>query len=459
MSDNLQVYDANSTQQYIRTTETAGVHVPHHIVDSSPALTDTQLRATPVPVSLDSIALTELPAQHVDSFSRVRVSNPAYRFDAQITYQINSDVWDTKTAVSGGVAHDGTLRAATLTASASNGSQAILQSHYSPPYTPGRSHLAFLTFLFGSTPASGISRRAGLYAENDDSGIYIEQTSSAVNLVLKSGTGYATQTVPQASWNLDPMDGNGPSGHTLNLGNVQILVISYQALYVGMVTIAFDIDGQLVPVHQFKHSNRIALPYIANASLPVHFSIRTTAAAGDTMKAICASVISEGGSELENMPGRSFSVNNGTTVVPVTTARQSVLTIQCQQQLNTINQRAIVIPQSVDVVVSGTDAFVEILRNATVTSLSASTSIDANSTVFVDRAARAISASGTVIDSFYVNSGNTGRSSAASQLAGKVVLCYSHLLAAGDTLTVAVTRNAGAGTCNALASLRWKEIR
>lgn len=35
MADNLLTYDANSTQQYIRTTETGGVHVPHHIIEPS----------------------------------------------------------------------------------------------------------------------------------------------------------------------------------------------------------------------------------------------------------------------------------------------------------------------------------------------------------------------------------------------------------------------------------------
>ena len=35
MSDNLQVYDANSALRYVRTTDDAGVHTPHHIAESS----------------------------------------------------------------------------------------------------------------------------------------------------------------------------------------------------------------------------------------------------------------------------------------------------------------------------------------------------------------------------------------------------------------------------------------
>lgn len=436
------IRDFNATGQPVKTTFGSGEHTPHNIVDALP-----------------DVQIGSFPEIAKDSFGRLRTANPGYRFDAQLTYQLNSDVWDKKEVTGGTVAHDATLRAVTLTAAASSGSQAIMQSHYCPPYTPGRGQLSFITFLFGATPSIGVSRRAGMYAENDDIGIYLEQTSAAINLVLKSGTGYATQTVEKADWNIDPLDGNGPSELTLDLSNVQILVIQYQALYVGRVVVAFDIDGQIVPVHQFVHANRIALPYIANANLPVHYSIRTTASDGGTMKAICASVISEGGPDLEAMPGRSFSANNGTTPVDVTTSRLSVLTIQSQQQLNSINQRAIVIPQSVDVAVSSVDAFVEILRNATVTGLNASTTINANSTVKADLVGRAISDSGTVIDSFYVNSGNTGRTQSGISLSGKIALCYSHLLAAGDTLTVAVTRNAANGTCSAMAALKWKEIR
>jgi hypothetical protein len=67
-----------------------------------------------------------------------------------------------------------------------------------------------------------------------------------------------------------------------------------------------------------------------------------------------------------------------------------------------------------------------------------------------------ISANGTVIDRFYVPATATVRNQKTTGLAGKVVLAYSHLLAAGDVLAVLVE---GGATTDAFGTLKWKEIR
>jgi hypothetical protein len=78
MSDNLQVKDASGESQTIRTTETDGIHTPHHIAEgpltneelrSSPVsvsgpLTDAQLRATPI--STNGITDAQLRADPVE---------------------------------------------------------------------------------------------------------------------------------------------------------------------------------------------------------------------------------------------------------------------------------------------------------------------------------------------------------------------------------------------------------
>lgn len=53
MPDNINIKDSAAVTRTLRTTESAGVHTPHHIVESSPALTDAQLRDSPVPVLQD----------------------------------------------------------------------------------------------------------------------------------------------------------------------------------------------------------------------------------------------------------------------------------------------------------------------------------------------------------------------------------------------------------------------
>ena len=96
-----------------------------------------------------SIALNP-DAASTDAFGRLRVSDPDYRFDGQLVYQINTDQWDTWFSTGGTITHDRTDRLAELVAPA-NGT-AVFQSHYSAPYTPGSSQLAFTTFVAGTTP-------------------------------------------------------------------------------------------------------------------------------------------------------------------------------------------------------------------------------------------------------------------------------------------------------------------
>jgi len=405
-----------------------------------------------------TFGISSFPATIVDSFSRLRVSTPGYRFEGQLTYQINSDIWDTKTT-NGTVAHSPTERWATLTANASGVNSAILQSHYHAPYTPGRSQLVFCTFLIGAAPAAGGYKRAGYF--DGTNGIYLERTETATNLVLKSSTSKGTETVPQASWNIDTLGAGelNPSGLTLDIEKMQILVIGMQALYVGRVIVGFDIGGELVPVHQFLCANEEAFPYIAQASLPIRYEVGGTAgtATATVMHAVCSSVISEGGADLAAIPARTFAATGAT----VSLASAVAVIIRCKEQLGGIDQNAVVIPTEVDVSISDAGAWVSVLLNPTI---SAGTFEDVSagmSTVETSFAGNAgtdptISANGTLIDRFYVPASAQTRAEKSASLGGKIVMAYSHLLGAGDSLAVLIE---GGATTDSFVSVKWKEIR
>lgn len=75
---------------------------------------------------IDFTNIDSMPGQHVDAFSRLRVSNPGYRFDSQLTYQIDSDLWDSKVTGDGSIAHDATNRKATLTSGTTAGANTAI---------------------------------------------------------------------------------------------------------------------------------------------------------------------------------------------------------------------------------------------------------------------------------------------------------------------------------------------
>lgn len=509
MSDNLLILDAASVNQQIRTTDDAGVQTPHHIVatlesgvptpvsataplpvygpltdtelrassvavvvdptfpvvvDSSTpiaisgtvstgGLTDAELRATAVPVSLPALHVTSFPAQHIDAFSRVRTANPAYRFDSQFTHRIDTDLWDSAVTGDGAVTHDADNRMVAVVSGATAGANtAILESHYHSPYTPGRGQLVFITFnIPDAIPANG---QAGVGYYDGINGIFLKSTASGVSLNITTSTDLADVEVAQASWNIDPLDGTGPSGITLDTTKTCILIIQLQALYVGRVTIGFDIGGQIVPVHTFDHANISGFPYIASAALPVRYWANTsTDATAATINAICASVISEGGQNLFEIDGRPFAAKG--TNADVDTLAEAVVVIRAKSTLNSVHSDVLGIPLGLDVTVEGSGCWIEIRRNATVTA-STPADVDTASAFEVLNSATVTADTGTLVDTFFVPASATIRTSESKGLLGKALLSYSHLLASGDNLAI-MARDGTNSTVR--AAIKWKEIR
>jgi hypothetical protein len=150
---------------------------------------------------------------------------------------------------------------------------------------------------------TGLRQRVGYYGAAN--GYYLEQNGSAVNFVERSSVSgsLVNNQVAQANWNVDPMDGSGPSGITLDLTKAQILFMDLEWLGVGTVRIGFVIDGNFYVCHKFHHANLITSTYITTASLPLRYEITNTSATGSSsrLKQICSSVLSEGGYELRGL--------------------------------------------------------------------------------------------------------------------------------------------------------------
>lgn len=406
-----------------------------------------------------NVDLGTMPVQHIDAFSRMRVSSPGYRFDSQLTYQIDTDLWDTKKTGDGAVDYDSTNRRAVLTAGTTAGANtAVFQSHYHAPYTPGRGQLVFITYAMPSAvPANG---EVGCGYYDGSNGIYLRKTASGLTINLATTTAAVDESIPQASWNIDPMNGSGPSGLTLDVTKTGILIVQLQALYAGRVVVGFDVGGNVVPVHEFAHANIVANPYIAQASLPVRYwAFSSTDATPAVIHAICSSVISEGGNNLVDMQGRTFASYGENTDVDA--AAEAVLVVRPKAQFNGINQNAVVIPTELDVSVTSAGCWIEVRLNATITA-GDFTAVSAGSVVEECFAGNAgadpvvTAGTGTLIDKFYIPASATIRSSKSQGLGGKVVLAYSHLLAAADNIAVMAV---GGNNSEVRAALKWKEIR
>lgn len=236
-----------------------------------------------------------------DAFGRGRTSLPLTMFDSSHRYKDNG-LWNTKITNGGTKSFSASEGLITLTLDSSSGSEVIRETTKVFSYQPGKSLLNLNTFVLAPAK-SGLRQRIGYFGSQN--GFYFQLNSSTPSFVRRSyNTGEVLETVKnQSEWNIDKLDGTGPSGISLDLTKSQILWMDLEWLGVGSVRMGFIIDGLFIHCHSFHHANLITSTYITTASLPLRYEITnlTNTSSSSTLKQICSTVISEGGYELSGM--------------------------------------------------------------------------------------------------------------------------------------------------------------
>lgn len=392
-----------------------------------------------------------------DAFGRLRTSSPASQFAAFNEYRVNPFNWVTSTSGTGTATHSTTTKFTTLsTGGTAGGARAVQQSRAYLRYIPGKSLSAAMTFVMGGKPGANCAKRVGYF--DDGNGIFLQYTSAGAAFVRRSSVSGSVvdSSVSQSDWNIDPMDGSGPSGITLDLSNGQILWIDLQFLGMGRVRCGFDIDGTDYVCHEFLHANRTSdQPYIATAHLPIRFEIVNTGVAdkSESFGAFCAKVDSEGGSEIA---GIQYNASNGATGKSTSTTLIPLLSIRPGPTFNGITNRGWITPENVEFFTTGTvDHYYQVIWNATLTGASW-TSINASAMGEYDITASAVSlGNGVVIDSGYISSGGPSKvGSSLRNVFSDRPLVNSFDGTTPDTLTLAIRSISGSGV--GYGSVSWR---
>lgn len=268
------------------------------------------------------------PTAATDAFGRQRVSNPFTLFDSSHRYRDNG-LWNSSTANGGTVTFQANEGLVDLDVTTTSGSKVYRETTKVFSYQPGKSLLILSTFVMSSAK-TGLRQRVGYFGA--DNGMYLELNDSTLSFVERSiSSGSLLETrVSQANWNVDKMDGTGPSATILDISKAQILWMDVEWLGLGSVRMGFVIDGRFIPCHVFDHANRIASTYITTASLPLRYEIENTGttASNSKLKQVCSTVISEGGYELRGSQqaiqvpiGSPRDLTNTITYYPVISLR------------------------------------------------------------------------------------------------------------------------------------------
>lgn len=230
----------------------------------------------------------------IDAFGRLRVATPYTLFESKQLYDKDTGkvIWDE--VISGGTSvwSDSAVNMSVTT----NNQYVIRQTKMRFNYQPGKSILCIFTGVMNTE--AGVVKRIGYFNSGITppytplNGYYFENNGTAAYVVInRNGTPNA---IAQADWNIDKMDGNGPSGITINWAKAQILAVDFEWLGVGRVRFGIVVNGLLYYIHEFLHSNNIESVYTLSPNNPVRYEIRSTGGAG-TLVHICATVKSEGG--------------------------------------------------------------------------------------------------------------------------------------------------------------------
>jgi hypothetical protein len=403
-------------------------------------------------MAIDTSIPISFPPTALDAFGRQRVSQPYTLFDSQNRYAADNqfDVAVTGTGLTTFLPNEAAVKMEVTGAGAGS---VLRQSYRSFPYQPGKGLLVLATFVMDGSQNLNLTQRVGYY--NAQNGVFFQRIDGTYSFVLRSyvtGSVSDARTVNQSSWNGDKLDGTGPSGLTLDPSKAQILWMDFEWLGVGSVRCGFIINGQYIVCHTFENANVIANVYMTTAILPVRYEIVSTAAVAASMKAICCSVVSEGGFEqtsIDHVARRTTILGTiSTTFLPLVSIRLAAGRLG-----------AVVLPNRVQMLPTTSQNYeIALVKNPTLTSASW-VAVPTDSNVEYDVSATAMTG-GSIVQTDYVTasgSGGVGNTSEPTGYNWDLQLGAS-IAGVSDIYTLGVRVVSGATTGDAVGSLSFYDL-
>jgi len=387
----------------------------------------------------------------VDAFGRLRVSQTTSLFEVTHQYDLAPSLMGT--IESGGTGGSVTLSSphAVLSVGTTNGHTIRRRSHRYALYQPGKSQLVRITGQLGNGTALAWMG----YGDNTD-GVFLERDNTGVYLRFRTSvSGMSSQRIAQASWNMDAMNGAGPSGAILDASKAQHFVIDLQWLAVGSIRTGLVVNGKTYYVHSFNFANTTAGAYMRTASLPIEWGIQSIGTA-TTMLGICAAIISEGG---HDPIGQYFSSARSTAKTTLALGvRTPLIAIRPATVYGGQDNHGIIIPVGFTAIVTTPDnVLLEFIVNPASLTGASFVGIGGSSMAERDISATAITG-GTTIWSEYVSSqirAPMGIGTAAANM--KDLPLSLRTDGAADILVLCVTRIANAA--DVFGGFNWIEVR
>jgi len=152
----------------------------------------------------------------IDAFGRQRMSTPFTLADYSHVYGEDTELLTKTSGTSSTITFDINRAKAILTVGTGANDFTIHQSRMYHHYMPGKSQMTLQSFNFTGSRL-GTNKRIGLF--DDNNGIFFLQSGDGTKaIVLRSNVSGSVydETVTQNDWNIDKLNGTGPSLFNLN---------------------------------------------------------------------------------------------------------------------------------------------------------------------------------------------------------------------------------------------------
>jgi len=107
---------------------------------------------------------------------------------------------------------------------------------------------------------------------NNDTEMYISPSYKAGTVNSARYLKMESVKVPQSQWNIDKMDGTGPSGYVLNPARMQMVYIDYTWYGAGFIRFGFRaVDGNIYYCHKMPNNNTNTEAYMRSGNLPARY--------------------------------------------------------------------------------------------------------------------------------------------------------------------------------------------
>lgn len=401
-----------------------------------------------------------------DAFGRQRISQPFTLFDSSHRYSDNG-LWATATSTGGTATFNAAQGLVDLAVTGSANSEVVRETVRVFPYLPGKSLEILTTFVFNAAKPN-LRQRVGYFGAQN--GYFLELNDDEASLCFVERS-YVTGVVTEkrisqmggvygfgdTGWNVDRLDGSGPSEITLDITKAQILYMDMEWLGVGTVRMGFVINGQFIVCHEFQHANLVTSTYITTATLPLRYEIKNIASTGSPslMKQICSTVISEGGYEL-----RGTQQAIGTPITsPKALASSGVLYPVVAIQLKSTHLDAVAVVSNLSLMGLGNNEKFQwfLLNGLTTVTGGAWVSAGTNSAIEYNLTGTAVSG-GQVLASGFLSSSNQGSPNVEISKSSLLAFQLERNGLTGTPYPVVLAAAAANNTQSIFGSIDWEEV-